>query len=514
MAPGLPDRATTARITARASSCSRLRPREHLARRAGVLQLPAGRGDLPRWRVQVSFDGGGGRGDGAGRIRRVRHVRLARGRDGAGLHRGARHRRLPERRRRPLRQARPVLRAGPDHRGLLQPRDGRAQSRSEAARALAPGFLAQRLPLELRRGPELPRRGSNLQPRSLRRPRGVLRLLHRQGALQGRRLLRAHGRRVRARRPLLRRPGPCAPNHICGGTPCLDAGAACDDGAQCCTGQCVSGACLATTCNPAGFECQTTDNCCSGLTCNPTGACAVPVACNEAGAVCLHASDCCQAKDAQLFCFQPGGDGAGVWPHLRRGLAHQRGVLHRRRLLRRAALQSGHPHVRGAVLAARRRVRGGRSLFQPQLCVQRRGAGLPAALLHRRLLRQGQQLLLGALPRRRHVRGEVQRHLRSRRVRHGGPLDGTCATMPAIHAACAAAVCAVDTYCCCQAWDRDLHRPGDRRLSIPPRPPARTPATDPRSRRRPALNHTPFPDQSLRSAPRRSPPSSPQAACS
>lgn len=60
----------------------------------------------------------------------------------------------------------------------------------------------------------------------------------------------------------------------CGGTVCFDEGELCQENAQCCTNRCVLGVCALEICSGLGFECQD-DKCCPGLECQ-AGKCGVP----------------------------------------------------------------------------------------------------------------------------------------------------------------------------------------------------------------------------------------------
>lgn len=72
---------------------------------------------------------------------------------------------------------------------------------------------------------------------------------------------------------------------------CSDAGAACVDPGQCCSGSCASRICRASACASDGLPCASTAGCCAGYTCR-SGVCRSST-CGITGQSCASTSQCC-----------------------------------------------------------------------------------------------------------------------------------------------------------------------------------------------------------------------------
>ena len=89
----------------------------------------------------------------------------------------------------------------------------------------------------------------------------------------------------------------------------------CSNNAQCCSGTCTNGSCtpLTTACKTLGNPCTTSPECCSGF-CSG-GVCAQPSYCGQNGDICAQGSDCCGGvctkQQNQTFgvCGQPSSGG-------------------------------------------------------------------------------------------------------------------------------------------------------------------------------------------------------------
>jgi hypothetical protein len=92
----------------------------------------------------------------------------------------------------------------------------------------------------------------------------------------------------------------------CGGFICRGPGAACSLGDQCCTKSCVSRACTGEICADDGFECAADTDCCNGH-CESTGLCGT--SCLAEGLVCQTSGKACCTG---LTCFVPKGADSGV----------------------------------------------------------------------------------------------------------------------------------------------------------------------------------------------------------
>jgi hypothetical protein len=98
--------------------------------------------------------------------------------------------------------------------------------------------------------------------------------------------------------------GACDPVvHTCGGTHCLDGAEACQSDAECCTRICKDGACSTTTCNEDKFECSDDDDCC-GHHCDQVSHLCAPIpTCKTPTQPCSFTTDCC---DGLSCAFEPG----------------------------------------------------------------------------------------------------------------------------------------------------------------------------------------------------------------
>jgi hypothetical protein len=97
--------------------------------------------------------------------------------------------------------------------------------------------------------------------------------------------------------------GACDPSTgTCGGVVCKLAGTSCFNGFECCSGVCdaKTGACTASTCLDDGFDCAADADCCS-QTCDPSSGKCQAASCNVEGTACdpHAASPCCTG----LTCF-------------------------------------------------------------------------------------------------------------------------------------------------------------------------------------------------------------------
>ncbi|HSQ62789.1 MAG TPA: hypothetical protein VLM85_06225 [Polyangiaceae bacterium] len=106
-------------------------------------------------------------------------------------------------------------------------------------------------------------------------------------------------------------------NGACQPPACVSDNGPCTSSAQCCSGTCGSGGTctpLSTTCKTLGNSCTTSSQCCSQWCEN--GICAQPSYCGQNGDICAKATDCCggvctiQQGHTFGICSQPPGGGS------------------------------------------------------------------------------------------------------------------------------------------------------------------------------------------------------------
>ena len=107
--------------------------------------------------------------------------------------------------------------------------------------------------------------------------------------------------------------GYCDPpdvNHpgdkYCGAVVCRESGTACNLDAECCSQVCVNGACGLMICSENGFDCAADTDCCSGH-CEADKRCGST--CAPVGGVCHGDGDCCGG--AGVACYVPTGADSG-----------------------------------------------------------------------------------------------------------------------------------------------------------------------------------------------------------
>jgi hypothetical protein len=100
--------------------------------------------------------------------------------------------------------------------------------------------------------------------------------------------------------------GGCGWNSCNDGGPqnCLDLGIACKQNGDCCSGNCLNGACQPPPCTSDNGSCSTNSQCCSGTCTNGTCA-ALNNSCKTLGNSCTLSSQCCSLFCENGICAQP-----------------------------------------------------------------------------------------------------------------------------------------------------------------------------------------------------------------
>lgn len=94
---------------------------------------------------------------------------------------------------------------------------------------------------------------------------------------------------------------------ICGKQRCVEAKQACTYDVECCTGACNNHRCAKTTCSENKFECAIDKDCCSGFCAPGLNLCATPPTCAAKDEACTLETDCC----AGTHCRRDPGSIAG-----------------------------------------------------------------------------------------------------------------------------------------------------------------------------------------------------------
>lgn len=94
------------------------------------------------------------------------------------------------------------------------------------------------------------------------------------------------------------------PNNDGGPPGCLKLGFACKTNQECCTSNCVNGACQPPQCITDGQNCGQNTDCCSG-TCTAGKCAALSNSCKTLGNKCSVAQDCCSSFCQNGICAQP-----------------------------------------------------------------------------------------------------------------------------------------------------------------------------------------------------------------
>lgn len=95
--------------------------------------------------------------------------------------------------------------------------------------------------------------------------------------------------------------------NTCGGVYCAEAGVACVNAFQCCTGICDKGKCGAKACAKEGHPCISNDECCDDGVCDP-GALKCVQRCTKQGQKCTSDGECC---DPESLACKPVDDSGG-----------------------------------------------------------------------------------------------------------------------------------------------------------------------------------------------------------
>jgi hypothetical protein len=93
----------------------------------------------------------------------------------------------------------------------------------------------------------------------------------------------------------------CGPGD--GGT-CTNLGVACTSSSECCSGNCLSGACQPPACTSDTQACTSNGQCCSG-TCTNGQCAALNPSCKSLGNACAQGSECCSTFCENGICAQP-----------------------------------------------------------------------------------------------------------------------------------------------------------------------------------------------------------------
>jgi hypothetical protein len=217
----------------------------------------------------------------------------------------------------------------------------------------------------------------------------------------------------------------------------------CDIGAQCCSGLCRDKACSENICDEDGFDCKTGDNCCSGY-CN-AGKCGQPKQCGLLRSPCTADADCCgpDGSSAGGFCYLPPGAPVGLCSTASTCAPIEADCSFDAQCCSAYCDPTYHKCGEACVTP------GAACSVDAECCSGKCAGGVCEAGCSKAYCTEDTDCCTGHC-----ILGTCAPACGTKTCDHttcqvGAPLDPGCPDM----GLCVMAVCAVDAYCCCNAWD-------------------------------------------------------------